>query len=332
MTHNYSQKTQDLIDRMCRNVERKDFELDKKNAEECILKTYDIFDLPRPNKIMWCVDIFVKKFQDAAGSAWSAGSARSAWSAWSAGSAWSARSAGSAGSARSAGSAGSAGSAWSAWSAIDYDFDWYVYEFEYCQNPDKENLPNENDYKYLEHCELLMQAKEYGLGYRVEYEGVLYLVPTPLVLLDKDNEFHSELKPAIKWKGGKEFYFLHGVRFEKDLFDKVVEKKLSGEEIMSMKNMEQRMIALKYADSEVMLRSLKGRMVEKSDRGNELWLVKDFMSFPDAYFLRYSCPSTGRIYVSGIDPEYAKGKTADECMSWKFGLKLQNYLSMKIES
>ena len=299
MTHNYSQKTQDLIDRMCRNVERKDFELDKKNAEECILKTYDIFDLPRPNKIMWCVDIFVKKFQDAAGSAWSAGSARSAWSAW---------------------------------SAIDYDFDWYVYEFEYCQNPDKENLPNENDYKYLEHCELLMQAKEYGLGYRVEYEGVLYLVPTPLVLLDKDNEFHSELKPAIKWKGGKEFYFLHGVRFEKDLFDKVVEKKLSGEEIMSMKNMEQRMIALKYADSEVMLRSLKGRMVEKSDRGNELWLVKDFMSFPDAYFLRYSCPSTGRIYVSGIDPEYAKGKTADECMSWKFGLKLQNYLSMKIES
>lgn len=39
----YSQATQDLIERMCRNVERIDFTLDKKNAEETILKTYDLF-------------------------------------------------------------------------------------------------------------------------------------------------------------------------------------------------------------------------------------------------------------------------------------------------
>lgn len=48
----YSQKTQDLIDRMCRNVERLDFELKKEEAEELILKTYDLFNLSRPKNII----------------------------------------------------------------------------------------------------------------------------------------------------------------------------------------------------------------------------------------------------------------------------------------
>ena len=81
----YSQKTQELIDRQCRNVERLDFELDKPLAEELIMKTYDLFNLPRPKKIKWCIDLLDKDFLK---SAWSA------WSAWSAGSAGSARSAG----------------------------------------------------------------------------------------------------------------------------------------------------------------------------------------------------------------------------------------------
>ena len=172
----YSQKTADLIERMCQNVEREDFTLDKKTAEELILKTYDIFGLARPKKVVWFKDIFDKKFDKVAGSA------RSAWSAG------------------------------SAWSALDYDFDWFVIEHEYCKNR-KDNLgkePNENDYKYLKYSELLMQAKEAGLGYRIEWEDTLYLVPTPLVKIDAQNRFHSEKEPAIRWKDGKEFYYLQG--------------------------------------------------------------------------------------------------------------------------
>src|SRR3990167_1989803 len=116
----YSLVTEKLIDRMCRYVEREDFMLDKKCGAELVLKTYDLFGLPRPKKVVWCIDVFDKRFDDAARSAWSARSARSAWSAWSTGSAWSARSTGSAWSTWSTGSAWSAwsaGSAWSAWSA-----------------------------------------------------------------------------------------------------------------------------------------------------------------------------------------------------------------------
>src|SRR3990167_4828758 len=197
----YSQKTKDLINRMCRYVERKDFELNKKKAEECLLKTYDLFGLKRPTKLIWCIDIFDEKFEVSARSAWSAWSARSAgsawsawsarsagsaWSAWSARSAWSAWSARSAWSAGFAGSAGSAGSARSAgWTALDRKFYYFVFTYEYCENPNKEHSPNENDRKYLEYSELLLQALEYGLGYRVEWEDTLYLVPTPLVLIDE---------------------------------------------------------------------------------------------------------------------------------------------------
>ena len=295
----YHKDTQKLIDRMCINVERKDFMLKKKYAGECLLKTYDLFNLPRPKKVVWLKDIFDKKFQE---------SARSAWSAWSAGSAWSARSAG---------------------SALDYDFDWYVFEFEYCKNPDDDKKPNENDKKYLKYCELLMQAKEYGMGYRVEWEDILYCVPTPLVLIDQENRFHSLAEPAIRWKGGKEFYFISGVNFEKELFNKVVRKELSALEILKLENMEQRMIALKVLGAERMLEELHATLIEKSAVGNELYKLDDIIPDKSIKLLKYTCPSTGRVYTKFVPFEFEK---ADEAQAWSFQISLQEYHTLKAQS
>ena len=110
MKRDYSLKTEKLIEQMCQQNVRENFELDKDKAEECLLKTYDLFDLPRPEKIVWLKDIFAKKFQE---SAWST---ESAWSARSAGSAESAASA-----ARSAGAAGVGSAASAASAAADVD-------------------------------------------------------------------------------------------------------------------------------------------------------------------------------------------------------------------
>jgi hypothetical protein len=269
---------------MCRNVERKDFKLDKKNAEECLLKTYDLFGLKRPSKIVWCVDIFDEKF------------------------------------ARSARSAGL---------AIDYDFDWYIFEFEYCKNPDKEYLPNENDKKYLEYCELLMQAKEYGLGYRVEWEDTLYLISTPLVLIDEQNRFSSLDNPAIRWKQGKEFYFIHGVNFDKALWQRVVEKKLPTKKILQLKNIEQRYIALKLYGAENLLVELKADLLDKSDRGNELYCLKNIIPNRKLKLLKYSCPSTNRLYVSFVPDEHLK---ADSAMAWKFSISEFEYKQLEVEA
>ena len=338
----YDLKTQELIDRMCRYVERKDYVLNKKVAEEKILKTYDLFGLPRPKKVVWCKDPFDERFARSARSAGSAGSAGSAWSAWSAGSArsarsagsaWSAGSAGSAGSAwsagsarsaRSAGSAGSArsaGSAWSAWSAgsagsadyfywtgLDYDFDWYVQEFEYCLNPDSDRLPNENDKIYLKYSELLLEALEAGLGLRVEWEDVLYLVPIAVVRIDELNRFHSTKEPAIRWKGGKEFYYLHGINFEKKWWTKVVKDKLSPEEIFAIDNLEHRRIAYEFMDKTKM-KSLKDYKVLDEVKDDGYGYPMKIISFTvknvdePLKYLNVFCPSTGREYFIGTKYE-----------------------------
>ena len=77
------------------------------------------------------------------------------------------------------------------------------------------------------------------------------------------------------------------------------------------------MAALKFVGLEKLLKTKDAKRLNKSKRGNELYLIKNVFS-SDAYYLKYTCPSTGRVYVSGIDPEVGKKKDADLAMAWKF--------------
>jgi len=143
---------------------------------------------------------------------------------------------------------------------------------------------------------------------------------------------HSTDEAAIQFSDGYEMYCLWGVRFEKDLWEKVVKNKLTFKEVMGIENMEQRMAALKAMDPEMFLYGVKHELLDKSERGNELYKVSGV--FPqDAYFLKYSCPSTGRVYMSGIDPNFvARNKKADACMAWKLGILENDYKELVIES
>src|SRR3990167_6632288 len=68
----YSKDTEKLIDKMCLLVEREDFELEKEKAVECLMKTYDLFKLKRPYRVVWRSDIFDNFFIWSAGNTWSA--------------------------------------------------------------------------------------------------------------------------------------------------------------------------------------------------------------------------------------------------------------------
>jgi len=139
-----------------------------------------------------------------------------------------------------------------------------------------------------------------------------------------DGRFHSVTGPAVKWKNDED-YFLYGVRFNKQLWEKIVNKSMSFQEIMKIKNIEQRMIAFKIMDREKLLREAGARLIDKSPRGNELYIVESLFGKP-AYFLKYQCPSTGRVYISGIDPSVASYKPdADFCMAWKLGISPEDY-------
>lgn len=367
----YSQKTADLIERMCKNVEREDFVLDKEKSEELILKTYDLFGLQRPNKIKWCVDIFDVEFARSARSAMSARSTMTAKSAISARSAWSTRSLMSAKSAmsamstmstRSAMAARSANSAifamsamsewyaWSAWSALDYDFDLYIFEFEYCENLDVNNPVKQNDVIYLEYCELLMQAKEAGLGYMLEVDDCLYLAPTPLIKINSRNQYHSTSQPAIKWKDGKEFWFYNGVA--------VNEKIILRPEELTLKN-------IKDEPNEEVKRVMIERMGERfTELAQPKILQEDkFGKLVEIQFenliMLYAnvvCPSTGREYYLRVprtledslnmlrvskgvtweewDEENEKAiwsnsgvmETCQQAVAWTFGVKAEDFV------
>jgi hypothetical protein len=155
-----------------------------------------------------------------------------------------------------------------------------------------------------------MEAKEAGLGYRVELNDVLYLVPTPIVKIDDQNRFHSEKESAIKWKGC-ETYMLHGVKFEKEWWSKIVNDELSPEEILAFDNTEHRRIAWEYMDKKKLegLKDFKVLDEVKDDGKGYLMRVIQF-NHPDAGEIRYYncfCPTTGREYYLGTE----------ETMCWK---------------
>ena len=176
-----------------------------------------------------------------------------------------------------------------------------------------------------------MQAKEYGLGYRVEFEDILYLVPTPLVCVDNFTppRFHSLTEPAIRWKNGKEFYYIHGVNFDKNLWNKVVSKTLPAMDMLKLSNIEQRYIALKLYGAEKLLNEMDAKLIDESARGNRLFSLDKIIQSRTIKLLKYNCPSTERCYVKFVLDNFI---SADEAQSWSFGLVLKEYQDITQES
>jgi len=159
--------------------------------------------------------------------------------------------------------------------------------------------------------------------------NVVFICEKPQCSWNNGN-LHSEHYPAVKWKDNTGIYFLNGVIFPKDLWEKVVSRKMSFKEVMEIEDIDQRTQAMNYCPPNQFLKE-KGKLLDKSQRGSELWLVEDVFNIP-AYFLKYQDPSTGREYMSGIEPEVGKNKNADECMAWKHRISIKEYQTLKVET
>jgi hypothetical protein len=167
-----------------------------------------------------------------------------------------------------------------------------------------------------------------NVSFIMPYEGIAFVSENPQIEW-KEGKLHSETGMAVKYADGWGMYSLYGVKFEKKLYKKVTSKRATCKTILNIKNMEQRMAALKLHGIEKIIEG--ATLLDKSTRGNELYLLKNVFS-QDAYFLKYTCPSTGRVYFSGIDPEVGEKKDADLSMSWKLNLTKEEYNNLEIES
>ena len=169
-----------------------------------------------------------------------------------------------------------------------------------------------------------------NVSFIIPYEGIAFVSETPKISWE-EGKLHNTEGKAVEYADGYGLYSLFGVNFDEKLFKKVTSKKVTLKTIFSIENMEQRMAGLKLVGVEKLLKSKHSTKLDKSDRGNTLYKI-EYVFDQTAYYLHYKCPSTGRVYVSGIDPEVGVGGDADECMGWKFGLSKEEYQSLKIES
>jgi len=169
-----------------------------------------------------------------------------------------------------------------------------------------------------------------NVSFIIPYEGIAFVSETPKISWE-EGKLHNTEGKAVEYADGYGLYSLFGVNFDEKLFKKVTSKKVTLKTIFSIENMEQRMAGLKLVGVEKLLKSKHATKLDKSDRGNTLYKIENIFD-QTAYYLHYKCPSTGRVYVSGIDPEIGVKGDADECMGWKFGLTREEYQSLKIES
>src|SRR3990167_8741800 len=201
--------------------------------------------------------------------------------------------------------------------AIDYDFDWFCGEVE---------LGKEGNKKYIEIMEILLQAKEAGLGYLVDDPNttILYIAQNPIVRIENNN-FHSDTFPSIEfttWSG----YYLNGVSFPQDLWEKVVSKKMPFKDILAIEDVDQRRQAMKYGSWDDFVEYCGAKKIDEYSKMDinanpvhyELWEFpfqknEDKRVFTKTvHFARYDCPSTRDKMVKGV-PDV---KTVAEAMAW----------------
>lgn len=90
---------------------------------------------------------------------------------------------------------------------------------------------------------------------------------------------------------------------------------------------------LKESDPDRFLVLTGAVLVDSSERRNELYVVEGWSDYtPQAFFLRYACPSTKRVYVKGIRPDIGAHENADLAQAWSFGLTLDEYQWLAVES
>lgn len=167
----------------------------------------------------------------------------------------------------------------------------------------------------------------------IPYENIAIICLKPTKVTFNNGRLHNTRSPSIEYKDGYGVYSLNGIRFEKGLWEKVVSKKMSVEDVLKIKDIDQRTQALKYIDVDKFLKIQKAELIDKHEKFDvntniikyELYKIPQGIFRIDAYFVKYNCPSTDNKYLMGIDPKVPH--TVKDSMAWKFQCLPEEWLS-----
>ena len=313
---------------------RQDFFIDKEKAERCLSDIYQLYGLNIPT-YTWVDDITNEKLLEILGTAGTAWTAEAAWAArasWTSGAARTSRTS------RTSWASGASRASRASWASRtsrasnDYDFDYFLDVFDWLQkNPNK---GNKNDEMFIKSMLLFLEAKENGAGYFAEFEGKGYIAPRCVIKLDEQYRHHSEIAPAIQWEKGLKLYFLHGIKLEKDLWEKIVNKTLPAQEAIALTNTEQRVLALQYLGGDKVIKELDGKTIFTEDHPIEghreliqIDSLKDVHGKPWLFHKGFDPAEGHEVYIR-VQPDI---KTCEEAMTfaYRLGLYKMTYQPMR---
>ncbi len=205
---------------------------------------------------------------------------------------------------------------------------------------------------FFDICKLKLakDIMERAEAYRKVCESVNYIWPNSEFVMvcarpirisrDEAGRLHSDSNKAIEYPDGYGLYMLHGVKFEKELWEQVASGKMSFSDILKIENTEQRLQAMRHNPNALMQE--KPKLLAKSERGNELYLIEGsevnkFYNAPKVYLLGFVDPSKespNNVLYEEVSPEVAESNLndPDSVNAFHCKLTLAEYQTLQYES
>lgn len=186
-----------------------------------------------------------------------------------------------------------------------------------------------------------------------------YIVRRPVVIAVENTTtrqvLSSEKDAAVIWPDGSRRYFLGGVEFTKTLWTRTTSGKMTVDEALNIKDVDQRSQVIKRFEPAKMISALNAKQVNAGvkrhykwqDRAIERLLNPDkaditvqnvlyatrFFQGGVRYFLSYTDPSTGAPHISFVTQLVrTHGQDADALMAAKHHMTKKDYLEMVSEA
>jgi hypothetical protein len=153
------------------------------------------------------------------------------------------------------------------------------------------------------------------------YNDFVMVCERPEVIHLENGRLHSDHEMAIHWPDGWGLYFLDGVRFEKNEWEKIVNQEFTLEELASSSmGSDKSAIAIKFLRPDRLLKHCKAKLIHTGIKGTKLYQVDNFMDTGSTqYCMRMKHPTIDREYIEWVKPDIGKQANADlaQCAAWR---------------
>ena len=173
-----------------------------------------------------------------------------------------------------------------------------------------------------------------NIFYSIQLEGICVISKPPSIILrDNRNRLHNKDGSAIVFNDGYEQHYVHGVFFEKELYDKIfIDKTMKGKDIIKLRNAEQKSAITQALGYSYIIDDITGikiidTYVDKSKvDGNKV--TYEVLEFPldnnTIRIVKVEDHTEHKITYLGVPIE----KSTETCMgaiAWTFNMEVNKY-------